>query len=90
MSKHATVTAPPASAASPNESVQAHGAIASQQPALAVDSRREVAIGDLRWQRIAEAAYYRAEQRGFAPGYELEDWLAAEAQVNAGPSTART
>jgi len=31
--------------------------------------------------RIAEVAYYRAQQRGFSPGYELEDWLAAEAQV---------
>lgn len=34
-----------------------------------------------RW--IAEAAYYRAEQRGFQPGYEAEDWLAAEAEVTA-------
>ena len=30
---------------------------------------------------IAEAAYHRAEKRGFEPGHELEDWLAAEAQV---------
>ena len=31
------------------------------------------------WHRaIAEAAYYLAERRGFAPGGELEDWLAAE------------
>ena len=32
---------------------------------------------------IARAAYFRAEQRGFAPGHELEDWLAAEAEVDA-------
>src|SRR5262245_42186849 len=31
-------------------------------------------------QKIAEAAYYRAQQRGFEPGYEVEDWLAAEAE----------
>jgi hypothetical protein len=31
---------------------------------------------------IAEAAYYRAEKRGFAPGYALEDWLTAEALVD--------
>jgi hypothetical protein len=31
---------------------------------------------------IALAAYFRSEQRGFAPGYELEDWLAAEREVN--------
>lgn len=30
---------------------------------------------------IAEAAYYRAKQRGFAPGYEVEDWVQAEAEV---------
>ena len=30
---------------------------------------------------IAVAAYYRAEQRGFEPGHELEDWIAAEKEV---------
>jgi len=27
---------------------------------------------------VAEAAYCLAERRGFEPGHELEDWLAAE------------
>jgi hypothetical protein len=31
---------------------------------------------------IAEIAYLLAEQRGFAPGYELDDWLAAEREVD--------
>jgi hypothetical protein len=31
---------------------------------------------------IAEAAYFRAEKRGFATGREVEDWLAAEAEVD--------
>ena len=31
----------------------------------------------------AERAYFRAERRGFAPGHELEDWLAAEREVEA-------
>lgn len=30
---------------------------------------------------IAVEAFYRAEQRGFTPGYELDDWLAAEHSV---------
>jgi hypothetical protein len=30
---------------------------------------------------IATAAYYIAEQRGFEPGHELDDWLTAEQQV---------
>jgi hypothetical protein len=28
-------------------------------------------------------AYYLAEGRGFAPGRELEDWLAAETEIDA-------
>lgn len=32
---------------------------------------------------VSEAAYYRAQKRGFEPGRELEDWLAAEAEINA-------
>lgn len=31
---------------------------------------------------IAEAAYFRSQLRGFAPGHELEDWLAAEEEVD--------
>lgn len=31
---------------------------------------------------VAECAYYKAEARGFEPGHELEDWLAAEAEVS--------
>ena len=30
---------------------------------------------------IATAAYFYAEHRRFEPGYELEDWLAAERQI---------
>ena len=32
---------------------------------------------------IAQAAYLRAERRGFAAGHEEADWLAAEAEVDA-------
>ena len=37
-----------------------------------------------RHRRICELAYRRAEQRGFAPGSEVEDWLEAEREVDAG------
>jgi hypothetical protein len=36
-----------------------------------------------RYERIAEAAYLRAEQRGFEPGHEVDDWLEAEREVDA-------
>jgi hypothetical protein len=39
--------------------------------------------GDRR-RRIAEAAYYRAERRGFAPGNEDLDWVEAEKEIDAG------
>lgn len=38
---------------------------------------------DTRRAMIAEAAYLRAERRGFAAGHEEEDWLAAEKEVDA-------
>jgi hypothetical protein len=38
---------------------------------------------DARRAMVEQAAYLRAERRGFAPGGEVEDWLAAEAEVDA-------
>jgi hypothetical protein len=35
--------------------------------------------------KIAQAAYFRAEHRRFAPGHELDDWLAAEREVAGHP-----
>jgi Protein of unknown function (DUF2934) len=35
-----------------------------------------------RYKMMAEAAYFRAERRGFKPGHELDDWLWAEHEVN--------
>ena len=37
---------------------------------------------DERWKMIAIAAYHKAEQRGFAPGSELQDWAEAEKEVD--------
>jgi hypothetical protein len=41
------------------------------------DSESELA------RRVAENAYRKAEQRGFEPGHEMDDWLAAEREVSA-------
>lgn len=48
--------------------------------ATAPDDAAERAARD---RLIAERAYLRAEQRGFAPGGEVEDWLAAEREIDA-------
>ena len=45
-------------------------------PTSFVDPQQRAAL-------IARAAYFRAMNRGFAPGHELADWLAAEAEVDA-------
>jgi hypothetical protein len=37
---------------------------------------------DMRRRLIAAEAYFLAERRGFAPGNELADWVAAEAAVD--------
>ncbi|MCK6371616.1 MAG: DUF2934 domain-containing protein [Gammaproteobacteria bacterium] len=49
---------------------------------LLVDAKLNLA-GEDRQRLIAEAAYFRAERRGFQPGCELEDWLAAEIEIDA-------
>lgn len=42
-----------------------------EQAQRAVDQHKMIAI----------AAYLRAEQRGFEPGHELDDWLTAEREI---------
>lgn len=38
---------------------------------------------EMRWQMIAEAAYYRAERRGFSDGGDaMQDWLEAEKEID--------
>lgn len=43
---------------------------------------RAVLTPEERQRLIAEAAYFRAERRGFTVGGELDDWLAAEAEID--------
>jgi len=38
---------------------------------------------EVRQVMICEAAYYIAEHRGFEPGHDVDDWLAAEEQIDA-------
>jgi hypothetical protein len=35
-----------------------------------------------RYRLIAELAYLKAQERGFEPGHEVEDWLAAEVEID--------
>lgn len=51
-------------------------------PAAPATGERAAPSPEQRRSMIARAAYYRAEQRGFAPGEEVGDWLAAEAEID--------
>jgi hypothetical protein len=48
---------------------------------IAIGSSITEVSNEAKYKRVAEAAYFRSEKRSFAPGYELEDWLAAEAEL---------
>lgn len=50
-----------------------------------LEQREIPSFSESREARIAEAAYWRAERRGFAPGHELDDWLHAEREVDSKP-----
>lgn len=56
------------------EQLRTRGTKSTSTPVRAGNGARRRAM-------IAEAAYYFAERRGFAPGHELEDWLRAEAEI---------
>lgn len=56
-----------------------------KKPVLSVKPKRNTRnpSGQDFQEMIAEAAYYKAEQRGFVPGFEEEDWLQAEDEMMA-------
>ena len=64
---------PPASGGKP-------GIISEMTSQIAMDRPVDLETKQL---MIAEAAYYCAEKRGFETGHELEDWLEAEARMEA-------
>jgi len=74
----ATPSGPPAEKAAPRRRSAAPKAAgepgASKGITVSEDARRAM---------IEQAAYLRAERRGFTAGGEVEDWLAAEAEVDA-------
>jgi len=55
-------------------------------PAAPRDSAAPPAADEVtvdRAELIAVAAYFRAEKRNFTPGGEIDDWLAAEREIDA-------
>lgn len=60
---------------------KATAAAASKSRAKASAPARQISA-DSRQQMIAKAAYLRAERRGFGSGDPLDDWLAAEREID--------
>jgi len=54
--------------------------VTSEQPFA--EGAHDAIDADLRHRMISEAAYRRYAQRGYADGYDLDDWLQAEAEVD--------
>lgn len=75
--KAATVTPQPdRTASAPRKATSAQRAT----PLSTSNIRADASPEEIR-KLIAEAAYYRAKERGFEPGHELEDWIEAESEV---------
>jgi hypothetical protein len=55
--------------------------VATGQATADSSSTSGLSPGD-RYRQISVFAYYKAEQRGFAPGHMWDDWLAAEREVD--------
>jgi hypothetical protein len=64
-----------------NRETRATGIVETPTESVAACATEAEVTAEERHQLIAEAAYFRAECRNFSPGYELEDWLSAEAEV---------
>jgi hypothetical protein len=62
--------------------------VASEQTHVHPEERLQALTADLH-HRIQVAAYYLAERRGSEPGYELNNWFAAEEFI-ASDDAART
>jgi hypothetical protein len=60
----------------------ARAKVTKPKPAVRTDVETSLTESD-RLRMIELAAFFRAERRGFVPGFEAEDWFAAEAEIAA-------
>ena len=82
-----TASSTPAARASTERPARRRTGVESkEEPSATV---RVTVTVEVRRGMIAEAAYLRAERRGFVAGSDVEDWLAAEKEIDALLSAAR-
>ena len=63
-------------------SASARPKVTKPKPVVRTDVETSLTESD-RLRMIELAAFFRAERRGFVPGFEAEDWFAAEAEIAA-------
>lgn len=94
--KKATVkkTASGAAPAKPKAAAKKVSAAKAEQPAKpakaatsaksppAKNAKKTATSPEERYHMIATAAYFLAERRGFSGGYEMIDWITAEAEID--------
>lgn len=84
-SKEAAPKAAPPRALAPKTPAAKELAPDTPRPSRARATTRK-AVTPPTQQEIAARAYFRFLERGGYPGFEVEDWLAAEAELSAGPT----
>jgi len=72
--------APALPPASPRELAQER---LTQGSAAAAAGPKQPLTAEARWRMIAEAAYFKAQRRGFTGGDAQRDWAEAEAEIDA-------
>jgi len=78
-----TATAKPAAVKKTTASKPAATKATTTAPKKAAPKKKEVSVSpEHRYHMIATAAYFLAERRGFAGGYQMQDWISAEAQID--------
>jgi len=90
MATNQHITPPPSGASAKNSAARvaaekARLAKAPPKAAKVKTTKRAPASGvndQQRYEMIAEAAYFRAADRDFAPGHEVDDWVAAEQEID--------
>jgi len=77
-------SAPKKTAAAPAQTKESPPSEAAPKKAVASQAKKPAYVtNEERWRMVAEAAYHKAEKRGFATGHETDDWLAAEQEIDA-------
>jgi hypothetical protein len=80
--KKAVAARPAAAAAARQSAPPQPKPVSEPQSALLPSESPSEVSPELRAAMIQEAAYFKAEKRNFAPGFEAEDWDEAEREVD--------